>query len=212
MKYMQYGLLRRALKERGHRTHTYRFLIDHDSGTALVNDQQVGLVYPDSFFTRSAAMHNRRKSHTYYFNGLITESGGRRELLAPFAARSDARVVNSRLGRVNWLKDKYNYLYFRGMAESIFGLCPHHTDWPGNYLWTYRFVDCALAGTLPLLFRETPLADDFIDGFHYLWSNDGHLEQTVPDEYDLLVKHNFRLAKARFGLPATIEQSIRMSA
>jgi len=144
------------------------------------------------------------KLYSFYFNGEMHEAGGRPRMLAPFASQPRSRIVASGVGRYSFMKSRFNGFYFANLAMSKFGLCPHHADWPGDVMWTYRFVECAMVGTLPVVFRETPLDEQFTRGFYFLW--DDEVCAWRPDAVQVLKwsKANRSLAESRFRLPTNL--------
>jgi hypothetical protein len=162
-------LLRRALSESGVNHESVTIEIDHLNGVSWVNGIPVGVVYPRLFFETAAKLIPRTKELDFYFNGNMNEAGARREMLSPFASLPRTRLVNSNAGRLNFLKARFNRRYFRALAGAKFGLCPHQRDWPGDEQtrWTYRFIECCMVNTLPVVFDEAPLGEKFVAGFHF---------------------------------------------
>lgn len=121
-------------------------------------------------------------------------------MLSAFQNVSNSKIVSSDAGRWKCLKGKYDWVYFSQLGNSKFGLCPNQADWPGDFFWTYRFVDCLLAGTIPVLFRLTPLSDDFVDGFFFIWDN-SLLSGISETERIKMAERNYQLALSRFRFP-----------
>ena len=166
-------LLRLALKEKGFNIKKLNIVIDHKTGTNYINGIKLGIKYPDSFFIQSGNLIPANKTISYYFNGNMSETGGRKIMLQPFFSLLDAIVIESDDGRVADKKDKFNEQYFQGLANAKYGLCPHQADWVGNEdsLWTYRFVECCLVEAIPILFKKAPLSENFTKDFYFLWDN-----------------------------------------
>ena len=196
----QEALLRRALSERGHLSPQTSIEVDHISGSAEVDGLRVGLVHPDSYFARGRRLWSRRRRYHYFFKGHISSSGGREKMLSAFQNVSNSKIVSSDAGRWKWLKGNFDWFYFSQLGKSKFGLCPNQADWPGDFFWTYRFVDCLLAGAIPVLFRLTPLSDDFVAGFFFVW--DDSLQSEISETKRIkMAEHNYQLALSRFRLP-----------
>lgn len=194
-------LLRRALRERGHSPGVLSIKVDHMVGSSTVNGTRISLVYPDSFFKKARSLWGRPKKLNFYFNGAITPSGRRASMLEAFSRVPGSRVIDSSFGRVNLFKGSFNWSYYSGLSQSRFGLCPHHSDWPGSYFWTYRFVECALVGTIPITFRETPLSESFTSGFLFYWDDSESLSQISNQTLREMAEENYNLALKRFSLP-----------
>ncbi len=195
----QEALLHLAFAERALTFSTLR--IEHEAGVSIVDGRRLGIIYPDSFFTKSQELFELPKHAGYFFQGHISTLGRRRALFAAFRQRQkrkvDIEIVETNYGRCAQNKGVWHASYFAKLARSQFGLCPHHQNYPnkGYALWTYRFIDCCLVGALPVLFRETPLCADFIKDFHVLWNDD------ATHAYNRnCAAHNRRLAEERFKL------------
>ena len=204
----QEALLRQALTEAGLPLH-YR--VDHINGRSYLEDgREVGLIYPKSWFDRTAALPYVQKQIRFFFAGDMRSRGGRHGMIRRFVAGFPSQqlsITDSRWGKRPENKDVFdldNY-YFR-LAQSEFGLCPHHLDWggPRDTVWTYRFIDCVMVGTIPVLFEATPLADSFVEGFRYVWDDDGTYGMADPDAWYTFRKdfafENRALAEDRFTL------------
>lgn len=139
--------------------------------------------------------------------------GKRMNLLEPFKERNDTSIIASNDGRVQRNKNRFNENYFLGLANSKFGLCPHQLNWPGDKskLWTYRFIECCFTKTIPILFRKTPLGEDFIKDFIYFWDDDVLVENFYinEDKFKQITTHNLILARDRFCL--TLEEILLIS-
>lgn len=194
-------LLRRALRERGHSPRVLAIKVDHMLGFSTVEGKRVSLIYPDSFFKKARNLWFRPKKLNFYFNGSITPSGGRASMLETFSRFPGSSIINSSFGRVSLFKGSFNWSYYRGLSQSRFGLCPHHSDWPGSYFWTYRFVECVLVGTIPITFRQTPLSDGFTSGFKFFWDDSKTLSLIPEQTLREMAEENYNLALKRFSLP-----------
>lgn len=190
----QQALLMRALDERGI---AGVVTVDHLNGTAAVDDRNVGLIYPDSFFERTAEMTAAPKPVEFFFCGHLKGPGRKLVSLERFRGPGSS-ITHSPWGRHRGNKGHFDPAYFRGLAAARFGLCPHHTTWPGDpaRTWTYRFAECCMVGAVPVLFRETPLGPCFVEGFRYVWDDADEFAYS-PDD----ARHNRTLAEQRWALP-----------
>lgn len=195
-------LLRKALKEKGFDLTMLKIESDHDLGLNYINGIELGIKYPDSFFYKAQKLISNKKESAIFFNGFINESGGRKELLEPFNTMTDSIIISSYDGRIQSKKDTFNEDYFFALSNSKFGLCPHQKDWPGSkkHMWTYRFIECCFTGTIPVVFKSTPLGKSFIEGFFYVWDDEFKKNyNAVIDRYSYqIAKENNRLAKNKF--------------
>lgn len=202
--YKQELLLRSALIEKGFNIKFLKIKCNHDLGLNYVNGVCLGIKYPESFFRKASLIIPDKKSIDFYFNGDISASGERSSLLEPFQKLGTTQIISSNYGRQQKNKNKFNDEYYIGLANSRFGLCPHQVDWPGNKenLWTYRFIECCFVGTIPVVFRRTPLGQSFIEGFHYVW--DDQIIQSKDDfissNFHQMTLQNRALASHKFCL------------
>jgi len=128
-------------------------------------------------------------------------------MLLAFQNVSSSKIVASQAGRWKWFKGKFDWWYFAQLANSKFGLCPNQADWPGDFFWTYRFVDCLIAGAIPVLFRMTPLSNEFVAGFHLVWDDD--LPSGISESKRIeMAEHNYQLALSRFRLPEILGERL----
>lgn len=206
-------LLRSALTEIFINPKFLKIHCDHLNGINLVNDLELGIKYPSSFLYRAHSLVPQKKKLNFYFNGNMDIDGKRMNLLEPFKERNDTSIIASNDGRVQRNKNRFNENYFLGLANSKFGLCPHQLNWPGDKskLWTYRFIECCFTKTIPILFRKTPLGEDFIKDFIYFWDDDVLVENFYinEDKFKQITTHNLILARDRFCL--TLEEILLIS-
>lgn len=195
-------LVRLALKEKGFNLRKIKISIDHDLGLNYINGVKLGVKYPDSFFEKATELGNSKKFVNYYFNGNMSDSGGRKKMLEPFAKMPNSVIVESNDGRIEEKKDKFNNEYFQGLANAMFGLCPHQADWQGTQdaLWTYRFIECCFVKTIPVLFKEAPLSIKFTEGFNKLWAHEILSSDEIKAYNGKHAEENNKLAKQRFCL------------
>ncbi|SEJ50670.1 hypothetical protein SAMN05192553_104358 [Cyclobacterium xiamenense] len=195
-------LIKKALREKGFNIKKLKIRCDHNLGFNYINGIQIGVKYPDSFYEEAVKLIPESKAMNFYFNGKMNESGQRFLMLKPFTKFEKTCIIASEEGRVQNKKDQFNSKYFAELADAKFGFCPHQADWNGDkdFLWTYRFIECCFVETIPVLFKETPLSDKFVDGFNFVWNDellnlDSISQCQAPDP-----KTNRLLAKERFCL------------
>lgn len=206
----QEAMLRLALKEAGLNHKKLNIKIDHINGVNIVNGIKLPIIYPASFFDNVRELQNTNKTIMYYFNGDMSPAGGRVNMLRPFLDKK-SKIIQSDYGRSMFTKNKFNHIYYSELSSSCFGLCPHQKDFIGNdnTMWTYRFIECCMVRTIPVLFKETPLGNKFIDGFHFLWdeevlNGDASYDKDKADQ-------NFALCVDRFSLSQQIINRISKS-
>jgi hypothetical protein len=115
-----------------------------------------------------------QKEKDYVFIGLIKEK--RKQFLSAFPT---AYIKNSKRGR-NIQTKEYDIDYFNIMSNYKFTLCPN-----GDFVWTYRFFEAILCGSIPIIEQECNL----YDGFKFYTKKETHI-------YDLdIVHHNLNKLK-----------------
>lgn len=194
-------LLFLALQEKGFNLDRIDIRVDHALGTNYVNEIEIGIKYPDSFYNNCSQLIPEEKNLDYYFNGEMHDSGLRKIMLAPYIQREKSIIIESNDGRIIDNKDKFNYEYFAGLADAKFGLCPGQADinHPASHLWGYRFIESCFVGAIPVLFVIAPLSYRFTNGFYIYWhTKDSDINNFVyQKEY---AEFNRELAKERFLL------------
>jgi len=195
----QEAMLRLALKEEGLSIKKLNIKIDHINGVNFVNGIELPIVYPKSFFDKARALSGTEKKINFYFNGNMSDAGGRKEMLLPFFDKN-SRLIESNYGRSALTKDKFNTVYYSELAASKFGLCPHQKNFVGNpeTMWTYRFIECCMVYTIPVVFEEAPLGKKFINKFYYK-SDKEVLEFDTAYEKSQAIR-NYDLCIERFTL------------
>jgi len=170
-RFKQELLIRKALVEKGFRIRKLKIICDHNLGINYVNGIKLGIKYPDSFYNEAIKLIPKKKPYEFFFNGNMAESGRRSLLLKPFKNLPNTIIISSNEGRIQSKKDQFNIEYFSELAKSKFGLCPHQIDWIGDkeFMWTYRFIECCFVEAIPILFKDAPLGESFINGFNYMW-------------------------------------------
>jgi hypothetical protein len=198
-KLLQQCLLENALVEIGLNPDELQIDIDHLEGQSKVNNIQLGIVYPRTFFSR-AYKFTGTKTLEYYFNGFMPQEGGRREMLRHFAATKKTLIIESSSGRDWQTKGSFRPSYYKHFGCARFGLCPHQRDWKGpkDNLWTYRFVEACMCKSIPILFKETPLGEKFINGFKYFYDDEDAMynEDWATANLELAL-HRFTLSSAQ---------------
>ncbi|MBA3026792.1 MAG: hypothetical protein FP820_10390 [Sulfurimonas sp.] len=204
----QEAMLRLALKEEGLDYKDFDIEIDHINGINYINGIELPIIYPKSFFNKAKKMHTVKKILTYYFNGNMSDGGGRKEMLLKFST-PNSKLIESDYGRSKFTKNKFNNVYYSELATAKFGLCPHQKDFKGNQetMWTYRFIECCMVLTIPVVFKETPLGSKFTNGFYYI-DDDEALENKNLYDTEKALK-NFELSLEKFTLSHNLIQKLK---
>ena len=205
--YKQELLLRLALVEKGIDPDNYEIRCDHLLGKNYVNEIELSIKYPDSFYIKSANLIPKNKQINYYFNGNTSSSGKRMEMLKPFTVLQNSQIISSNEGRNQENKNKFNTQYFVAFANSKFGLCPHQADWVGDkeHMWTYRFIESCFVEAIPVIFVNAPLGKIFTKDIIYYTDKDILEKNLFKDlnnpTYDIkIARLNRELAKEYFCL------------
>ncbi|OCL92390.1 hypothetical protein [Arcobacter porcinus] len=196
----QEAMFRLALKEEGLDYRKFNISINHVDGLNIINGITLSIIYPKSFFNKAKILHSNSKKHKFYFNGNMSNDGGRKAMLAPFANFSDTKIVESDYGRSPFTKNKFNKIYYKELSFSEFGLCPHQKDFIGNSdtMWTYRFIECCMVNTIPVIFNEAPLGKNFTSGFHF-YTDDIFFKEDIQFDKQKAFE-NYELALNKFTL------------
>jgi hypothetical protein len=199
-KLLQYRLLKYALEEHSINSDELDPDVDHRNGVINLRGVNIGLKYPLAYLDHIAEL-DQTQIYDFCFVGHF-ESFGREESLRPFMDRN-SYIQHSEVGRQ---KKKYDFdtNYYQIMCNSKFGLVPNHVDskrpkkWQHPNAWSYRFIETIICNTVPVLFKESPLGENWIKGFKYLW-NDSNFNIS-DDEYNSMLEHNKSLSQDRFFL------------
>lgn len=191
----QEAMLKMSLLEIGIDPSMIKIRIDHANGKCYVDDKIFDVIFPKVFFETCSLMHNSEKIYKYYFNGYMGSDKNRIDLLKPFV-NNDAVIRYSEDGRNKNCKGSFNVNYFNEMSLSKYTLCPHQKNWPhkDSIIWTYRFIEACMIGSIPVVFRDTPLSDSFTMDFKFIYDNevlsgaDIYSEKNVIDNYELARK------------------------
>jgi hypothetical protein len=204
----QEAMFRLALKEEGLDYRNFDININHVDGLNIINGITLSIIYPKSFFNRAKILHANSKKYKFYFNGNMSNDGGRKEMLERFA-NLDTKIVESDYGRSPFTKNKFNKIYYKELSYSQFGLCPHQKDFVGNNdtMWTYRFIECCMVNAIPVTFNEAPLGKNFTNGFHF-YSDDIFFKEDVQFNKQKAFE-NYELARTKFTLNNEIVNKLK---
>jgi hypothetical protein len=201
--YYQGVFVRLALEERGRKA---RIEMNHLDGRNRIDGVETGIVYPDRWFALTASFLTAPKPVRFSFQGYTPK--GRAEMLKAFQARHPETEIHSTgssrqrqkrtpKGALKTWQQMWDGGYYARLGAAQFGLCPHHPDWVGPWetMWTYRMIECCLVGAIPVLFRKTPLCDEFTAGIRFVWDDDATFTYSPED-----AAHNRRVAEERWRL------------
>jgi len=195
---LQFRLLKYALEEHFIDVEELDPTVDHRNGTVNLKGFNIGLKYPRAYLDYIKEL-NQDKQYDFCFVGHF-ESFGREESLRPFMNKN-SYIKHSEVGRQ---KKKYDFdtNYYQIMCNSKFGLVPNHVDkrrpkkWQHPNAWSYRFIETIISNAVPVLFKESPLGNEWIKGFKFLW-NDSNFD--ISDkQYNNMKEYNYNLALERF--------------
>jgi hypothetical protein len=150
--------------------------ISHHEPHVLINGIKKSLLFPRQIcdYLKSEWKDNRK--HKISFVGLVTEK--RKAILQ---SMNGVIVKNSSNGRVfpgkSWDEEYYQYL-----LDSKYTLCMD-----GDFIWTYRFFEACLCGSIPII--ETHC--DLYNGFKYMRLSDAN---NIPEWDEGIAVNNFNLA------------------
>ena len=197
-------MLKNALIEEGIDPKQCKIEIDHDRGYSYVNDVKLPIIFPRSYVSFAERCHipTTHKKYKFYFNGNPGKRNARAELMEKFVNQKKSRLIFNNDGRLVENKEVPNAIYLEEMADSFFALCPHQPGWRGDWesLWTYRYIEALLLKTMPVQFRETPLAKTFTEESIFKWDDDSF--DSIPTHKEL--DHNYKFALRKFTLPAYV--------
>jgi hypothetical protein len=162
-----------ALKEKNIKAEVF---IEHkENPITYIGENQYSLIFPRFLLNHFSI----EKEKDYVFVGLFTEK--RKSFLSQFPT---AYIENSKRGRNTQTKE-YDIEYFNIMSNYKFVLCPN-----GDFIWTYRFFEAILCGSIPIIEEDCKL----YDGFKFLKKGELH-------KYDLnIVYHNLDKLKKEMML------------
>jgi hypothetical protein len=167
------------------------------------------LVYPHGMLERCRALWQDERPFRFGFAGM--EHRGRGNTLDAWRAAAftepdepirlrrgqdlslvteprNVAVVYSKIGRAFPFK-VWDDAYYRFLGGCAFTLCPN-----GEEVWTYRFFEAMLCGSLPVVESDCPVYHGF--RYRFLSDTDGTVE---VDPADLL--HNLEACRERLTVP-----------
>jgi len=188
-------MLKKALLEEGIDPNRCKIEIDHNLGCSYVNDVKVPIIFPRSHFEFAEKCHTSNKKFMFYFNGNAGKGDARKKLMHQFLERKDSKTIFNNDGRIVENKEHPNTVYFEEMSGSHFSLCPHQPKWRGDWeaLWTYRYIESLMLKTMPVQFKETPLAKTFTEESIFRWDDDNF--DKLPTQKELDENYNFAVHK-----------------
>jgi hypothetical protein len=194
--YLQEYLFRKALGECGIVPAAGAVTTDHLLGRNRLYNCEFGIKYPREYLQKANALPVDRR-YKYVFLGNMDAAGCRKEMLAPFMG-PESLISEDNYGRNPKTKYSFNPDYYGALRSGYFSLCPHQVNWAGprESMWTYRFIESAFSGALPVVFRRAPCSAEFMDGFQYFWDDEEH----ELANYEEKIEANKRVAEARFFL------------
>jgi hypothetical protein len=195
--------------------------IDHETPMTCVGRIRRPLIFPHYIFAYLRQRWPQVRRHRVTFAGLMTDArigalndwlsrydATRRPLprigvVSRFAnkvrsrlnldserrfARGDALFQSSNRGR-RFPEKSWDSGYFDLLLNSQFTLCPS-----GDYVWSYRFIEAAMCGSIPVVEKECEL----FEGFRLLTMSDTLRGATWSVED---AEYNFHLAQKRVSVP-----------
>ena len=164
--------------------------IDHAKPETCIYDINKPLIYPMSICThlRQQWPDPSNRSYEYSFMGLMTPS--RQHVVYKWINENNdvnSCIMASDAGRKFPVKS-WHAQYYDMLLNSKFTLCPS-----GDFIWTYRFFEAILCGSIPIVQTHTAC----YDGFRYFTLNDGINDM----QYDLdTAVYNYNLCVHRLTL------------
>jgi hypothetical protein len=200
----QEALFRQAAKEIRYKIDGNNLTVDHLNGTIHHNGDGFGLVFPRAMFPNLSPTPLAERRLMLFFSGYFEPGGGRAKMLEPLRDWPESRIENSMWGRIPLVKKFNGRGYIRNLSDSVLAPCPMHLGWPGQETnaWTYRFAEAVLLGSIPVVFRDAPLGENFTKGFHFLDAGSITPEGVWRDIENLQgwSEANHKLARAKFFL------------
>lgn len=196
---LQFRLLKQAIQEEGidFRAIDTNTKINHQNGYVEFNGRRIGLKYPKSYIEKINELP-KQKVYDFCFIGHF-EDKGRQELLQKYQSKN-SYIKNSFNGRDPKVKYEFDNSYYSIISSTKYGLVPNHKGpwYDHEYAWSYRFIECVFAKSLPILFKETKLGKHFLKDYHYIWDDEFIiLEQ---ETYNKFVEQNYSMALKEFVL------------
>lgn len=194
----QEALLLCSLVEIGINPTKVSIAIDHINGYNIVNGIKFDVCYPKYYFQLTQPFIGLERTHQYHFDGHPGQGNERVELLEKYRNNGYIRYTN--LGHQTFTKAHFNADYFSKLASAKYGICPHQPDWPhpDSRIWTYRFIECCMVGTIPMTLHQSPLSQSFTDGFSFFQTTE--TQEVPPKRNKIDVRENRKLAEQRFTI------------
>jgi len=196
---LQFRLLKQAIQEEGidFRAIDTNTKINHQNGYVEFNGRRIGLKYPKSYIEKINELP-KQKIYDFCFIGHF-EDKGRQELLQKYQSKN-SYIKNSFNGRDPKVKYDFDTSYYSIICSTKYGLVPNHKGpwYDHDYAWSYRFIECVFAKSLPILFKETKLGKYFLKDYHYIWNDEFNF--LGDDTYDNVVEQNYQKAINEFIL------------
>lgn len=163
--------------------------LDHRTPSTSLGNVQRPLIFAHSVIDRCRDKWSDR-TYLISFAGRMTEA--RRKAFSPVIGMvGDAfRVVETNAGRT-WPTKAWDDAYYEVLGRSQLTACPD-----GDFIWTYRFFEAALCGSIPVVqnwcsqfegFRFYRMAD--YDPATMQWREDWALENAIAARQLLTVPH-----------------------
>jgi hypothetical protein len=178
---IQEHLLLIALRENN--IENYNYIVDHVSGTNIINDIQYPLIFPMSMIRFCESMWSKR-TLDFYFKGLITP---KRQWCNDYIDTDSSMIISSSRGRNPSLKYTRDIEYYESLGKCKYALAP-----TGDCPWSYRFFEGIMCGAIPVL------GDDDHDVYADKFTFYRHSSDKYYDEKH--VKANFDILKVDFTL------------
>ncbi len=143
----QEAMFKLALKEAGLEFSEEDIKIDHKNGKDYYKSIEYEVIFPWSFVEKARKLWQLNRNYEYNFIGNLVPS---REWIKKFDD-PNSFIKDSKLGRIlpkELFDDKE---YYNIIADSKFTLCPSGTDTDKGYIWTYRFFEAIMCGSIPIV-------------------------------------------------------------
>jgi hypothetical protein len=163
---LQEYYFRAALREQG--LVDGQVKVDHHNGLCWHKETGwIPIIFPESIINRVRSI-TPEKSDDYFFRGVISEG---REWILEYAG-----VSESFYGRDSQKKYELDIDYYSHMRSARFTLAP-----VGDCPWSYRFLEAALCGSIPVLGKFDE--DVFSDHFQFFRHGEPHFyDASVAEE------------------------------
>jgi len=154
----QEAMFKLALKEAGVMFKEEDIEIDHKKARNYYKDVEYNLIFPWSFVDKAKRLWREHRQFKYNFIGNITSQ---RKWVLNFESRNSF-IKDSKLGRTLPKELFDEETYYNILADSEFTLCPAGSDADKGYVWTYRFFEAIMCGSIPVVdIIDHSTMDDF---------------------------------------------------